>query len=213
MQIEFVSDIVCPWCALGFRKLNLAVEKLKGEVDIQIRFTPYELNPSLDKAGILLSTHLEGLMKADKDRVAAIQQHMTQLGDNVGFEFNFRPETRIYNTSKAHQLVSLAEENGKALAVYADLLASYFTLGEDISDDEVLIAIAEKNNLDATQIKSIEGKNRLADKVEESITLVRSRGVTGVPAFGMGDELIQGAREVDDLIALIRKRVQDLAEA
>jgi len=206
LNVGFVSDIVCPWCALGFTKLLLAVEKLSPKITVNVECLPYELNPNLDNNGILLSDHLAEIMNSGAEQITQVQQRMTQMGKDTGFTFNFSPTSRIYNTNKAHQLLLLAAKSGLQLDLYKALFESYFSLNKDIADSSILVAIAKQVGMDTEQVRSTLATDSLNEQVITGNKRVKLLGVTGVPALILNDsEVLKGAREVDDLVVLLTR--------
>ena len=205
VKLQFVSDIVCPWCALGYQKLRETLEKLDSDITVDVTCVPYELNPELGQEGVLLSDHLAHIMNANAGRIAQVQERMTKLGKEVDFKFNFTPATRIYNTHKAHQLMYLAAKSDKALHMHAALMKSYFTDGEDISDTSVLLKLAKETGLDQQQVNQTLANNSFSEDVNAAISQVRAMGISGVPAYIIGDDMLQGSREVGDLMEFIQR--------
>ena len=210
LNVAFVSDIVCPWCALGFTKLMLAVDKMSPNIAVTVECLPYELNPGLGAEGILLSDHLAEIMNAGAEQIAQVQQRMTQMGADTGFTFNFSPTSRIYNTNKAHQLLLLAAESGQQLELYQALFESYFSLNKDIADSSILIAIAKQIGMDVERVRSTLATNALNEEVLAANKRVKLLGVTGVPALILDDnQVLKGAREVDDLVTLLTRYAEN----
>ena len=140
LKIDFVSDVVCPWCAVGLGALDEALRRLDGEVQADIHFQPFELNPQLAPEGEDVSEHLARKYGSTPEQMKQNQEAIRQRGADVGFTFNLDRRQRIYNTFDAHRLLHWAETQGRQGELKRALLGAYFTDGRNVSDREVLVA-------------------------------------------------------------------------
>lgn len=141
-NIDIVSDIVCPWCIVGFRRLEIAMESYRGTIDFEIQWRPFELNPGMPEEGQNLRDHVMQKYGISIEQSKAARNKIAGIGSSLGFEFNFDEEMRMYNTIKAHQLLHWSRESGKETELKLQLFHSYFTEQKNISRIDVLVDIA-----------------------------------------------------------------------
>jgi predicted DsbA family dithiol-disulfide isomerase len=208
IRVDIVSDVVCPWCAIGYRQLATAAEA-EG-IALDIHWHPFELNPTMPPEGEGLREHLMrkyGISKADSDKN---RERITALGAEVGFPFAFSEEMRMCNTFLAHQLITWAEPKGLAHAAKQALLTAHFTEGRDVSDIAVLAEVAESIGLDAAEAREVLLSGVLADRVREKEQTWTSQGVTGVPTMVFaGKYLGNGAMGVETYKEVLRKVTEE----
>ena len=206
VKIDFVSDVVCPWCAVGLNSLEQAIARLGDEVEVELHFQPFELNPQMAAEGESIDEHLAHKYGLGAEQLAQNREALKQRGAAVGFEFNARD--RIYNTFDAHRLlhwagVEGAEQERKLKHV---LLKTYFTEGRDISSHEVLVAAAVEAGLDAERAKAVLASNEYAAAVREQEQFYQSQGIRAVPSVIINDRhLIQGGQPVEQFEAALRQ--------
>ena len=195
LKIDFVSDVVCPWCAVGLNSLEQALRNLEGEVQADIRFHPFELNPHMAPEGEDVGEHLARKYGSTPEQMAQNREAIRERGASVGFTFNMDKRGRIYNTFDAHRLLHWAESKGKQRELKHALLGAYFTDGRNVSDREVLVAAAAQVGLDAAEARQVLDENRFADEVREQERFYQSQGVRAVPSVIVnGRYLIQGGQ-------------------
>ncbi len=206
MKIDFVSDVACPWCAIGLYALEQALARLDGVVHADIRFQPFELNPQMPPEGEDIVEHLTrkyGMAAADVERNA---EAIRQRGASVGFVFGVGKRRRTYNTFDAHRLLCAAELAGCQRALKHSLLRAYFTDGEDPSDHEVLIRVAGVAGLDASTAKAVLASDRYASEVRERERFYQDLGIHAVPSVIIDDRhLIQGGQPVEAFERALRQ--------
>ena len=204
MKIDFVSDVVCPWCAIGLGALELALARLDGTVDAEIRFQPFELNPGMPPEGEDIVEHLTrkyGLAPAD---VARNAEAIRRRGESVGFVFGRR--RRTYNTFDAHRLLHWADIEGHQRALKHALLKAYFTDGEDPSDRDVLVRVAGEAGLDPSEARAVLDADRYAAEVRKRERFYRDLGIAAVPSVIVDDRhLIQGGQPVEEFERVLRR--------
>ncbi|HEX7817546.1 DsbA family oxidoreductase [Dyella sp.] len=195
LKIDFVSDVVCPWCAVGLNALELALGKLDGEVTADIHFQPFELNPQMVPEGEDVIEHIAHKYGSSPAQVAQNQEALRQRGESVGFTFNLDKRARIYNTFDAHRLLHWAGIEGKQEALKKALLTAYFTDGENVSDRDVLVRYAASVGLDASQARQVLEDGRHADDVRERERFYQAQGVSSVPSIIINEQyIIQGGQ-------------------
>jgi predicted DsbA family dithiol-disulfide isomerase len=198
LRIDFVSDVVCPWCAVGLASLEQAIERLRGEVDVELHFRPFELNSQLGAEGEDVAGHLQkkyGMSAAD---LAASQETIRQRGAALGFTFDMEKRRRIYNTFDAHRLLHWAALEGKQSALKHALLRAYFTEGRDVSDHATLVQVTESAGLSADRARAILGTDEYAEEVRAEERFFIENGIQGVPAIIIEQRhLISGGQPVE----------------
>ncbi|MGN6381348.1 MAG: DsbA family oxidoreductase [Dyella sp.] len=183
LRIDFVSDVSCPWCAVGLASLERALDALKDEVRAEIHFQPFELNPQMDAAGEDVCEHITKKYGMTPAQLAQNQENIRQRGAAVGFTFANQDTRRIYNTFDAHRLLHWAEGSGQQHALKRALLTAYFTDGEDVGDHAVLARVAEAVGLDGAEAKSILASDRYAAEVRAQEQFFQRAGIHSVPAI------------------------------
>ena len=198
LKIDFVSDIVCPWCAIGLSALEIALSRLEGEVAVQLHFQPFELHPDMGPEGAEVVPYLSKKYGMSAEQVAQNQQNIAVRGAAVGFEFRMDRRSRTYNTFDAHRLLHWAELEGSAAqqrALKHALLRAHFTEGENPGAREVLLACAAQAGLDAERAAEVVDTGEYADAVRERERLYLDAGIHSVPAVIINDRhLIAGGQ-------------------
>ncbi|TAL89986.1 MAG: DsbA family oxidoreductase [Rhodanobacter sp.] len=195
VRIDFVSDVSCPWCAIGLASLQQALAKLDGEVSAEIHFQPFELNPQLPAEGEDSTEHLARKYGSSAQQIDANREMIRERGAAVGFTFNMDRRSRVYNTFDAHRLLHWAALEGKELALKQALLRAYFTDGENVSAHDTLVRLANSVGLDATRAAQILAGDIYAEEVRRQERHYVSRGIQSVPATIVNDRhLISGGQ-------------------
>ena len=206
IRIDIVSDVVCPWCIIGYKRLEKALEMVAEEVTADIHWHPFQLNPHISDEGENLREHLakkygttlEGSIKARAD--------LTKMGTELGFTFDYYDEMKTYNTFKAHQLLHFANLQGKHTEMKLRLFNAFFGERKNVSDIDVLVAEAESIGLDATECRSILEDGRFAEEVQRQSQTWVQRGVQGVPTFVFNESQgISGAHPPEALADILLK--------
>jgi len=183
LRIDFVSDVVCPWCAIGLASLEQALQRLQGEVEADIHFQPFELNPQMPPEGEGIAEHLQKKYGMDDAQLAQNQARIRQRGAELGFAFDMDARSRTYNTFDAHRLLHWAEGEGRQRELKHALLRAYFTEGKNVSDRDTLVEIATGAGLDATRARAILDSDEFAGEVRIAERFFTEAGITGVPAI------------------------------
>ncbi|MBO9576769.1 MAG: DsbA family oxidoreductase [Sphingobium sp.] len=214
VTIDIVSDITCPWCAIGLRGLEEGLKRASDAVDATIRFHPFELNPDMPPEGRNMVEHLGERLGASPDQLAASRDTLKAKAAELDFVMAQGPESRIYNTFDAHRLLAWAQPSGKQHALERALFEAYFSQGQDLGDPDVLIAAAVKAGLDAEEARAVLESDRHADEVRQEEYLWQSRGIQGVPAFIFdGKYLVSGAQTPETFEQVLRKVAENAAKA
>jgi predicted DsbA family dithiol-disulfide isomerase len=198
LRIDFVSDVVCPWCAIGLAALEQALERTRGEVEADIHFQPFELNPQLGAAGEDVAEHLQKKYGMSTAQLAASQEAIRQRGAALGFTFDMARRRRIHNTFDAHRLLHWAEVEGKQRELKHALLRAYFTEGRDVSDHDTLVDIATGVGLPADRAREMLVSNAHAEDVRTGEQFFLQQGIHAVPAVIIERKhLISGGQPVE----------------
>ncbi len=198
LRIDFVSDVVCPWCAIGLASLEQALARTRGEVEAEIHLQPFELNPRLPAEGEDALGHLERKYGLSAEQAAANQDAIVQRGAALGFSFDMARRTRIYNTFDAHRLLHWAALEGRQRELKHALLRAYFSEGRDVSDHATLADIAAGAGLPAERAREILASNEYADEVRALEQFFQQLGIQAVPAIIIERKhLISGGQPVE----------------
>ena len=195
LQIDFVSDVACPWCAIGLASLEQALHRLDGVVNARIDFQPFELNPGMGAGGENIDEFIGGRYGADAARMTAMRENVRARAASVGLAFNQDASSRIYNTFDAHRLLHWAQASGRQPALKHALFKANFTANADVSDHDVLAAAAIEAGLDGAEAREILATGRYTEEVREAEKLWISRGINAVPGVVInGKWLISGGQ-------------------
>ena len=208
LRIDIVSDVVCPWCAIGWRQLEAALAATG--IDAEIHWHPFELNPELGPEGEDLFGYLSRKYGITPEQSRANRARITGLGAELGFTFAFDDRSRIRNSFRAHQLIHWAGLGGRAHAAKQALFSAHFTRGEDIADLDVLTRIAAAIGLDPEEARTVLAQGRYAEAVREAETLWTGRGIQAVPAIVFaGRYLVSGAQGMENFGAILERLATD----
>lgn len=197
LKIDFVSDVACPWCAVGLASLERALEKLEGEVSAELHFQPFELNPGMVAGGQDAGEYLTRKYGSTPQQQKASRDAIRARGAAVGFEFREEGRGRIYNTFNAHRLLHWAglHDAGRQHALKKALLKAYHGEGRSPEDTEVLVDAARQAGLDPTRAREILEGDEYAREVRESEQRFQEMGINAVPSVIINDRhLIQGGQ-------------------
>ena len=202
VHIDIVSDVVCPWCAIGYHQLRTALEDLKMEAEIH--WQPFQLNPHMAPEGQNLGEHLREKYGVTPEQSRQNRDHITRLGAEVGFPFNFTDDMRMLNTHDAHQLIHWAGLEGRDTDVKQAFQRAYFTDGLDISDRDTLIQLVADLGFDADEARAVLAEQRYDGDVKKQMDFWRQQGINSVPAIVVDRKyLVPGAAGVDQFRQLL----------
>ncbi len=198
LKIDFVSDVSCPWCAVGLGALEEALGKLQGEVSAELHFQPFELNPKMGAEGQDIGEHLTQKYGSTAAQQVQIRETIRARGAEVGFVFNPEGRGRIWNTFDAHRLLhwaSLEDAPGQQHALKKALLAACHTRSEAMGDHGVLLACVREVGMDEVRAQAILASDEFAQAVREREGFYTSVGIHSVPAVIINDQhLISGGQ-------------------
>jgi predicted DsbA family dithiol-disulfide isomerase len=209
LRIDFVSDIACPWCAVGLASLQLALSRLGETVDAQIVMHPFELNPHMRPEGESIVEYMGKKYRRSPEQIAETQAVIRERGASVGFAFG--PRTHVYNTFDAHRLLYWAGTKDKQLPLKQALLEAYHSAGKDPSNHEVLVEAALSAGLDAAEARAVLQSGDYADEVRAEEQEYVAKGIQSVPAIIFNRRhLVSGGQPVEVFEQVIK---EILAEA
>lgn len=209
LTIDFVSDVACPWCAIGLSSLQLALSRLGDAVDAQIVMHPFELNPQMGPEGQNIVDYLGKKYGRTPEQIAETQAMIRERGASVGFDFG--PRAHVYNTFDAHRLLHWAGLEGKQLPLKLALLRAYHSEGKDPSNHDVLVEAAQSVGLDAAAARDVLRNGDYADVVRAEERQYQELGVDSVPSIIFNQRyLVTGGQPVESFEQVIQ---QILAEA
>lgn len=214
LRIDFVSDVACPWCVVGLRSLKAALDKIGPEVEAEIHFQPFELNPGMPPEGENTTEHVQRKYGSSPERSAAARQAIRDAGANFGFDFNYNSESRIWNTFDAHRLLYWAGVEGRQMELKEALFAANFTQQKSTSDHAVLAEAAQAAGLDGAKAREILSTGAYADETRAELELWRNRGISAVPSVIFnGRWMVQGGQPPNVFEQAIRQIAAGTAKA
>ena len=202
VTIDMVSDVVCPWCIIGYERLQKAIAQL-DDIEVTIQFHPFELNPNMPQEGQDVREHIMekyGLTPAQSDQN---RKQLIDAGASVGFKFDYFDGMRMANTFNAHQVLHYAGENGKQEALKLRLFAAYFSERRNVNDIDVLVNEAVSVGLNEQEVSELLANQTYADVVREHENLWLQRGIQSVPTFVIGNSGVAGAQDPETLAQFI----------
>jgi predicted DsbA family dithiol-disulfide isomerase len=211
LTIDIVSDVVCPWCYLGEKRLEEALAEEAGPV--AVRWRPYQLDPTIPAGGLDRAEYMAKKFGAS-GRLQSVHDNLTRLGAEVGLPFAFDKITRSPNTLDAHRLIHWAASAGVQSRVVDRLFEAYFVEGRDIGDRVVLTEIAAECGLDADLVERLLAEGADSELVRQEVEQAQAMGVSGVPFFIFAGRLgVPGAQEPSVLRQAMVEARQAMAES
>lgn len=205
LQIDIVSDIACPWCAIGYARLEQAMEQLSGEFDITIQWHPFELNPDKSADGEPILQALSRKYGRSPEEMEKAQEDMTATARELGLNFERMQQRYTRNTFNAHRLVMWAGEQNRQTEMTKAFFEAYFGHAADISDDDVLLECVASTGLDTEEARRILDSGAFAEAVMNDEAYYQKGGISAVPAYIINQQyLISGAQEPDYLVQALR---------
>lgn len=214
VRIDFVSDVACPWCAIGYTTLETALSTTDTPVEVHLQ--PFELNPDMPEGGQDAIEYLAAKFDITPDQVRINQQRIYDRAAQVGFRFHPEGRKRVYNTFNCHRLLHWATEEVGLRAAWSlkrELLVAYFTRADDMDDAKTLLTAAQAAGLDQKRAAKVLADGEFEREVRASETRYKMLGIQGVPAFILNDKfLVEGAQPVENLVAAIEAAAKRAAE-
>ena len=208
IQVDIVSDVMCPWCIVGFRQLEQALAATG--MGARVRWQPFELNPDMGPEGQNLAEHIAQKYGASPEQSAQNRARLQQIGQSLGIDFAFTPDSRIVNSFAAHQLLEFALGVGLQHPLKLALFRAHFTDQRDVSDTDVLLDVAEAVGIDRADAAQVLDSGALADPVRQKQAFWTSRGISGVPSMIFAETyLVTGAQGAETYAELLQKVAQE----
>ncbi|MEI7530935.1 MAG: DsbA family oxidoreductase [Betaproteobacteria bacterium] len=208
IRIDFVSDVACPWCAVGFGFLEQALENLKDEVKVEIHFQPFELNPSMPPGGEETIPYLMKKYGSEEAGIRKTQAHLVERAKQAQFEFNSNYRPKVYNTFNCHRLIYWAGTLGveKQYAMKKECLKAYFTRNENVDDRSVLLQAVKNIGLDVIRAKEILESDEYTVQVRQEQEHFQKLGINAVPSVIIENQyLVQGGQPAEVFEKTIRE--------
>lgn len=208
IQIDVISDVMCPWCIVGYKQLEQALGMVGAGA--YLRWHPFELNPTMPPEGQNLGEHIAEKYGATTAQSAENRKRLSDLGESLGFTFNFDEDSRIVNTFAAHQLLDWAQTQGKQHPLKMALFDAHFTQAKDVSQPEVLSEIAGDVGLDKVAAAEILSSGSQAEETRARQQFWTSRGISGVPSMVFdGKYLLTGAQGAQTYAQMLQKVIAE----
>tara|TARA_R110001606_G_scaffold26447_6_gene85424 strand:- start:20268 stop:20927 length:660 start_codon:yes stop_codon:yes gene_type:complete len=208
ITVDIVSDVVCPWCIIGYKKLEKAMQQFEGKARFELAWHAFELNPSMPPEGQDISEHMAQKYGATPEQSKANRERLRNAGSELDFEFSYGDKMRMVNTFDAHRLLHWAGETGKQTALKLALFKAHFTDGKDVSDHDTLVSVAASVGLDEKRARDLLSTNLFAEEVRATEAEWQDRFITGVPAFIFNKKfMVPGAQETDVFANIIESKL------
>ena len=213
IKIDFVSDVACPWCAVGLGELQAALKQIGDRADIELHFKPFELNPQMPVGGQEAIEHLTQKYGLSETQVQANQAQIRERAAAVGFQFHPEGRKRVYNTFDCHRLLHWAKkeyDSDAQLKLKRELLNTYFCLAVNLDEQENLLNAVERAGLDRKLAKAVLDQGDFAQEVRESESMYTKAGISSVPSVILNDQyLIQGAQPASSFVSALEQLIAE----
>ena len=202
IRVDIVSDVVCPWCVIGYRQLVAAAEGLAIELDVH--WHPFELHPGMPEEGQNLREHMAMKYGTTPEASEKARARLSAIGEGLGFQFKYTEDTSMSNTFRAHQLLDWANEQGREHDLKLALFEAFFTHQRNVSDIDVLTSVAEDVGLDPDEARRVLETEERAKNVRARQNVWLERYIQGVPAMVFNEKkLVTGAQGIERYTALL----------
>ncbi|UXX82397.1 DsbA family oxidoreductase [Roseovarius pelagicus] len=208
LRIDIVSDVMCPWCIIGYRQLAIALAATGTPHDLH--WHPFELNPQMPPEGQNGFEHIAEKYGSTRAQSEDSRDRMTALGTELGFDFRWTDDFRMHNTFNAHQLLHWADAQGRKHDLKMALFSAHFTDGRDLSDVTVLADVAKEIGLDRSEALTVLEDQRFADDVRKVESFWIKQGIQGVPAMIFDRQhLVTGAQGVEGYTNILNQLTKE----
>jgi predicted DsbA family dithiol-disulfide isomerase len=209
MRIDFVSDVSCPWCAIGLKSLEKALDQVRDQITVDMHFQPFELNPGMAAEGQDIVEHITEKYGSTAAEQKQAGEAIRQRGEAVGFTFDMARRGRIYNTFDAHRLLHWAEGQGRQRDLKEKLFEAYFTEGENPGAHDVLLRVAGEVGLDVDAARQVLESTMYGDEVRQLEYYWQRAGIRSVPAIVINQRhLISGGQPPEVFEQALRQIAQ-----
>lgn len=213
VKIDVVSDVVCPWCYIGKRRLEKAIDQLKKDFEFEVEYHPFELNPTMPVEGRDQKEYLSAKFGGE-ERYLQITSHTTKAAAQEGLNFDFNKQKISPNTFNAHRLIAFAKIKGKQAELKEALMSAYFEKGIDLTKTQNLIEIAVAHGLDVNETTQFLNGDELAAEVKLEEQLNYQRGISGVPFYIINDKYgVSGAQPTEVFVSALTEIGSETKEA
>ncbi len=206
LRIDIISDVVCPWCIIGYKQLQRALAQMEGSFTVDIHWQPFELNPQMPAQGQDLREHIALKYGTTPEQSREARSRLTELGASLGFSFDYFDGMRMYNTFLAHQLLHWAAHSGKQTELKLALFEAFFSRRENVGDKNMLALIAGRAGLDQGQALGVLESGRYAEEVRREQAYWLDKEVHAVPMFYFNHSFpVPGAQESQTFVRVLEK--------
>jgi predicted DsbA family dithiol-disulfide isomerase len=213
MKIDIVSDVVCPWCIIGYKRLEIAILELGIQDQVEIEWQPFELNPHMPKEGQNVQEHIMEKYGSTLIQQQESQEYMAKMGAEVDFTFNYFEDMRMANTLDAHILLEFAEKFGKQTELKIHLMTAFFSNRKDVSDRTVLKQALTDVGLNANEGMALLDNDEARKEVKSKEAYWQSLGVKSVPTIVFNRKsAVTGAQPVDVLKQVLLEIIENPIE-
>ncbi|GAA6138376.1 DsbA family oxidoreductase [Arenicella sp. 4NH20-0111] len=214
ISIQIVSDVSCPWCIIGYKSLQAAIDESGASNTVDLHWRPFELNPTMALEGQDRAEHLQQKYGGTEEQMAANRQAIQDRGLAEGYEFKFPKNGRVYNTFNAHRLIHWAAEFGLQTELKLALFDLFFQQGGNPSDEAQLLDVVAAVGLDAESAKSVLGSNLYEKEVRADQALSQQQGISSVPAFIFNNKyMVSGGQPKETFINVLKQLDEEAREA
>jgi predicted DsbA family dithiol-disulfide isomerase len=200
IKVDVVSDVVCPWCYIGKRRLEKAIDQLKDRIDFEVEYHPFELNPDTPNEGV---NHKDYLTKkfGGEARYRQLTEHVATVAAQEGLKFNYSDNHITPNTLDSHRLIAFAKKHGKQKEMKEALMSAYFEKGIDLTQKRNLVSLATQQGIRAADVEAFLNSNDLANEVKLEEQFNYKRGISGVPFYIVNNKYgVSGAQPTETFI-------------
>ena len=212
IKIDYVSDVACPWCAVGLGNLNQAISQCSDKANFEVHIHPFELNPNMPLGGQDAIEHLTEKYGLTVEQVKANQANIRIKALEAGFDFHPEGRKRVYNTFDSHRLLHWAgQEFGleKQATLKKELLNTYFCLAVNLDDQKNLLDAVTRSGLDKDRAQEVLQNNEFSKEVREAESTYTNAGISSVPSIILNDQyLLQGAQPAESFVNAFEQLIQ-----
>lgn len=213
VTVDVVSDVVCPWCYIGKRRLEKAIDRLKDELDVRVTYHPFELNPTMPKEGVNQREYLSKKFGGD-ERYEQITAHTTQVAATEGLQFDFSRQHVSPNTFQCHRLIAFARTTGHQPALKEALMSAYFEKGIDLSKTSNIVDVAVGVGMNREEVQQFLDSDELTTEVKLEEDMNYKRGISGVPFYIINNKYgVSGAQPSDVFEKALREISLEMGDA
>ena len=213
IKVDVVSDVVCPWCYIGKRRLEKAMNQLKDQYEFEVAYHPFELNPDMPDEGRNQKAYLIAKFGSE-EKYFQIANHVTSVAAGEGLNFDFSKQVISPNTLNAHRLIAFAKKEGKQAAVKEALMSAYFEKGVDLTRIKNLVDVAVQAGMDAEAVESFLQSDEFEAEVKMEEQLNFKRGISGVPFYIINDKYgVSGAQPVEVFAQVFEEMGREISQS